>query len=159
MTRPSSREIIDGIAETLAERIAPAVADQPWPASHLRHIDALLGHLAVRVDEEGTILHEDNADARFVLTEVRRLLDMYELGEVLTHLWRDPDDYPTIESLAEENHSLVAAVERVIALLHDEPERFDPGARTDAHDRIVAYLHRRIEREEPLYGPFDRPLD
>ncbi len=154
MTRPSSRELIEGIAETLDERVAPVVADQPWPASHLRNIDALLGHLAVRVEREGTILHDDNADARVVLTEVRRLLEMYELGEVLTHLWRDEGDYPTIESLAEENHSLVAAVERVIGLLHDEPERFDAAARQDAHDRILAYLHRRIEREAPLYEAF-----
>ncbi len=157
MTRPTARELIEGIAETLDRRVAPLVADQPWPASHLRSIDALLDHLAVRVELEGTILHDDNADARVVLSEVRRLLQMYELGEVLAHLWRDEDDYPTIESLAEENHSLVAAVERVIALLHDEPERFDPDARHDAHQRIVAYLHRRIEREAPLYEAFDTP--
>ena len=40
--RPTTPELVEAIATVLRERIAPLLADQPWPASELRTIDALL---------------------------------------------------------------------------------------------------------------------
>jgi hypothetical protein len=67
--RPSSRELLEGIAGALERQVAPAILDK-WAASVLRSAVQLLGHLASRVEDEARILEEDNADARRVLTKM-----------------------------------------------------------------------------------------
>ena len=65
--RPTASELLVRIAERLRTEIAPLVADQPWPASELRSIDALLAYVVARLDHEVEVLTADNAELRELL--------------------------------------------------------------------------------------------
>ena len=60
--RPTTRELVDGIANALERQVSPVVQDK-WAASVLRSAVQLLRHVAVRVEDEARLLVEDNADA------------------------------------------------------------------------------------------------
>lgn len=68
--RPTTPELVEAIATVLRERIAPLLADQPWPASELRTIDALLALVGARVEHEAAVLAADNADLVPLLHEL-----------------------------------------------------------------------------------------
>jgi hypothetical protein len=153
--RPSARELIDGIAESLRTRIAPLVADDAWAASELRSIDALLAHLAVRVELEAACLHADNADVRDVLE--RLVTDVDGGRDIVGPVLDEPDagtyvgNVPTTEALHARNLAYHTALERVIHVLH-----------ADGHpqlDMVREYLVRATERERDIYEPLTaRPM-
>ena len=130
---PTSRELIEAIAEALRTDIAPLVEDQPWPASELRTIDALLAHLAMRVELEHEMLIADDADLDAVLTA---------LGE---HLPIVVDVAPGA-SLASGNLARRGALEAAIHLIHD-------GDHAPQVELVRAYLVRAAARDAPIYGP------
>ncbi len=157
--RPSAREIIEGIAWALDKRVAPH-ATEPWAASSLRSIRGLLQHLAERVEIEGPLLAEDNADLRGVLAGALDRLGENgaawaalapEVRAILDRAWRDPAAYPTVASLTEENEALSALVEWLIHALH--ADGLDDLARAATIAAVREYLARQAERERPLYVP------
>ena len=157
--RPSAREIIEGIAWTLDNRVAPH-ATEPWAASSLRSIRGLLQHLAERVEVEGPLLADDNADLRAVLAGALGRLGgngaawqtlAPGIRAALERVWRDPAAYPTVASLSEENGALSALVERLIHALH--ADGLDDLARAATMAAVREYLARQAERERPLFLP------
>jgi hypothetical protein len=149
--RPSARELIEGIALSLRTRVAPLVADDAWAASELRSIDALLAHLAVRVEREAACLHADNADVRDVLG--RLVAEVDGLHAIVDPVLEDPDadGMPTTDALHARNVAYRTAMERVIHVLHagDHPQL----------DIARAYLVRATERERDIYEPLTtRPM-
>ena len=126
--RPSSKEIIRGISWVLDKRVAPH-ATEAWAASSLRSISGLLKHLAVRVELEGPLLAEDNADLRALLADALPRLAgdtpgalNDEVTATLERQWREPEAYPTIASLEEENEALNAHLERLIHVVNAREE-------------------------------------
>jgi hypothetical protein len=157
--RPSSKSIIDGISWVLDKRVAPH-ATEAWAASSLRSISGLLKHLSVRVELEGPLLAEDNADLRAVLSDATTRLDggslralKSEVAATLEREWRNPGAYPTVASLEEENEALNEHVERLIHVLHDDAAPIDAQERAELKSEIADYLKRQRERERPLYVP------
>ena len=157
--KPSAREIIEGIAWALDNRVAPH-ATEAWAASSLRSIRGLLQHLAVRVELEGPLLAEDNADMRTLLEGAAARLgerdDAWtvlapDVRSALDRVWRDPAAYPLVASLAEENEALSALVERLIHALH--ADGLNDLARAATKAAVREYLARQAERERPLYVP------
>ncbi len=157
--KPTTKQIIDGTSWVLDNRVAPE-ATEAWAASSLRSVRGLLQHLSVRVEREGPLLTEDNADMRALLSEAAaRLADGGEAWRklapdaraALVREWRDPAAYPTIASLDEENEALSSLLERLIHALH--ADGLDDPRRSETHEAVRAYLARQSERERPLYAP------
>jgi hypothetical protein len=153
--RPSARQLTEGIAESLRTRIAPLVADDAWAASELRSIDALLAHLASRVEGEAACLYADNADIRDVLARLVAEVDgLHELVDpVLDEPEGGPADVslPTTDALHASNLAYRSALERVIHVLHagDHPQLA----------LVRAYLVRAAGRERDVYEPLTtRPM-
>jgi hypothetical protein len=105
--QPTAQQLVRSIVWSLDERVAPHVEDK-WAASTLRSIHCLLEHLAVRVEAEGPLLHEDNADlAATSITLVGLLAGARgsvaaardALVAVGARTWREPGAYPTLASL------------------------------------------------------------
>lgn len=157
--KPSAKSIIDGISWVLDNRVAPH-ATEAWAASSLRSISGLLKHLSARVELEGPLLAEDNADLRALLSGATTRLDggslrtlKKEVTATLEREWRNPEAYPTVASLEEENEALNEHVERLIHVLHDDAAPIDAQARAKLEAEITDYLKRQRERERPLYVP------
>ncbi len=136
---PSSSELIEAIADTLRNSIAPLVADQPWPSSELRTIDALLAHLAQRVRHEDELLREDDDDLDALLAE---------LAAAGVPISLDVADMP----LAEGNQARRSALEAAIHIIHD-------GSHAEQVASVRSYLVRAATRDRRIYQPLaERPL-
>ena len=137
---PTTSELITAIADVLRTTIAPLVADQPWPASELRTIDALLAHLAARVDHEADALRADDEDLDALLAEL-------DAAGVAVSV-----DFPPDASAAVGNLARRTALEAAIHLIHD-------GAHDDQVASVRRYLVRAAERDRLVYQPLaERPL-
>lgn len=159
--KPTARQLVESISWSLDARVTPHVEDK-WAASTLRSVHCLLEHLAVRVDAEGPLLHEDNADlAATSATVVVLLADatgpVAETRDALAALgarsWRAPDAYPTTTSLAEENDAWRTAVDLLLRALRTGDEHVDPDRRAAAEAAIDDQLRRRLQRDQPLFAP------
>ncbi len=137
---PSSSELIEAIADTLRNQIAPLLADQPWPASELRTIDALLAHLAQRIRHEDELLREDDDDLDAVLAE---------LAAAGVPISLDVDaDTP----LEDGNLARRSALEAGIHLIHD-------GSHAEQVASVRSYFVRAATRDRRIYQPLaERPL-
>ena len=156
--RPTTRELVDGIANALEHQVSPVVQDK-WAASVLRSAVQLLRHVAVRVEDEARLLVEDNADAARTLEDARRQLpsgpDLEALRAMIASTLQVPAPAPTdAGQLAEHNERLQAAIEQ---LLHCQTAP-DQGGEAAMLADISAYLQRRLAREQHLYFPvFNSP--
>jgi hypothetical protein len=152
--RPTTRELIEAIVVALEQQVTPAVADK-WAASALRSAVQLLNHIALRVENEGRVLIEDNADIRRVLTGIAPVLaDRSELGPLLDAISRslagsEPPPYDAAR-LSECNEEYQAAVE---LLLRNREALNQATGTSEWHDALRAYLARRLDREQQLYFP------
>ncbi len=135
---PSSSQLITAIADALRTRIAPLLADQAWPCSELRSIDALLAHLAARVEHEHAVLLEDNADLDAVLD------DLADAGVGVDVVAPEPQ---TIGALHAGNVARRAALESAIHRIHD-------GTHQQQVDLVRSYLVRAAERDQLIFGSF-----
>lgn len=131
--RPTTPELVDAIATVLRDRIAPAVADQPWIASELRTIDALLALVLARIEHEATVLAADNAD----LEPLLHRLAACGIGVTA-------DERPVGEDDHSWNTTLRTELEAAIHRIHD--------GNHDAEVQAVRnYLVRSAQREQVLY--------
>jgi hypothetical protein len=152
--RPTSRELLEGIAAALERQVAPVVQDK-WAASVLRSAVQLLAHLGVRVEDEARLLSEDNADARRVLEPLsRRIVAGGSAGALRAALDEAlrPDDSAAWDTLALAacNDRYQSAIELLVR--HRELLAQVTGDGT-AHEELRAYLQRRLAREQHLYFP------
>ena len=131
---PSTAELVERIATALRERIAPLVADQPWPASELRSIDALLALVAARIEHEAEVVAADNAD-------LERLLARLAEAGVDT----GPQPVAGAGTPQERNLAMRTSLERAIHEIHD-------GAHDAEVAAVRAYLVAAAEREQLIYG-------
>lgn len=155
--KPTSVELIESISWSLDNKVAPHVDDK-WGASTLRSVSCLLEHLTARVDAEGQLLFDDNADldalsdtlAELLSAATGKLADaVSKFGATRTTMWREGGAFPTIASLAKENNEKQQALDRVIATISGIA---GPEAEA-AVEAIDAYLSRHLERERPLFTP------
>ncbi len=166
--RPSTKELLDSIAEALDTRVAPTVTD-PWAASSLRSIRTLLSHLSVRVERELTILAEGNADLRDVLSGARDRLEgrstpsnpsMHaDLAALLSRpTSREPGALATVAALDEESSALNVQLERLVRVVHEDRESLGAELYEDLLGSIRSYFARQQEREAPLYAALAGPM-
>ena len=153
--RPSSRELLEGIAAALDRQVAPAVEDK-WAASVLRSAVQLLGHLAVRVEDEARILEEDNVDAHQVLAAIAaRIRDDAPDAAALAAPVSDAlqaGGAPSVDSisLSARNDAYQLAIE---CLIRHRDELRELTGDERAHEGLRGYLKRRLVREHHLYFP------
>ena len=155
--QPSTKQIIDGIAWVLDERVAPRTEDK-WAASYLRSVKGLLLHLSVRVEQEGEILWRDITDQREVLAEAAPLVDpdlKSAIEDALSRRWFDPTGYRSVAMLEAENLVYRELINRLVEAAH-EPAPATPAEHAKTlHGLLLSYLRRQLERERPLYAePF-----
>ena len=158
--KPTAREIIESISWALDHRVEPQV-EEKWAASSLRSIRCLLQHLAVRVEHEGQMLVEDNADLRDVLGQVVGNVggvgtwrDIHsEIEGLLEREWRPPAAYPTVASLNEENEALQTGLDHVLVRLYRHGDGLDPATADALRAELDECLIRRVGREQPMFMP------
>jgi gamma-glutamyl:cysteine ligase YbdK (ATP-grasp superfamily) len=133
---PSTVELVERIATALRERIAPLVADQPWPASELRSIDALLALVVARIEHEAEVVAADNAELELLLAR---------LAEAGIDTGGQPLAGAGTATPQERNLAMRSALERAIREIHD-------GAHDTEVAAVRAYLVAAAEREQLIYG-------
>jgi hypothetical protein len=148
--KPTAKQLLESITWSLDNKVAP-VTDDKWAASTLRSVRCLLLHLATRVDLEGQLLFDDNADLREVLRRVekslspgsewRRLID-----DVLAAEWRPASAYPTVASMTEENDAMRSLVDRLLDALRGTEDN-------TARAELEAWIRRRLLSDQPLFIP------
>jgi len=163
--RPTTRELVDGIANALERQVSPFVQDK-WAASVLRSALQLLRHVAVRVEDEARLLIDDNADAARTLEGAVRHLqhgpDVDALRSMIASTLQAPAPAPyDAVQLAEHNERLQAAIEQLLRRqgapdapdVPDAPDEASMPGEAAMLDETRAYLQRRLAREQHLYFP------
>lgn len=158
---PTAKQLIGSVVWSLDERVAPLIDDK-WGASTLRSLRCLLMHLSTRVEVEGQLLFDDNADLTGVSREIVAALSSAtddvaarrdQLAATNARTWRDAYAYPTVASMAAENDARREAIDRLLRVLATDNSGVDPVSRTTAVELIDAYLRRRLARDQPLFAP------
>jgi hypothetical protein len=147
--KPTAKQLVEGITWSLDTKVAPVVEDT-WAQSTLRSVRCLLLHLSQRVEQEGQLLFDDNADLREVLRHVDDLLPAGSdwrpvIDDVLSREWRPAGAYPTVVSMTEENDALRSVVEGLLS----GDARGDGAARTE----LEGWARRRLLRDQPMFMP------
>ncbi len=166
--RPSTKELLDSIAEALDTRVAPTVTD-PWAASSLRSIGTLLSHLSVRVESELTILAEGNADLREVLAGACDRLEgcstpsrpsmRADIEALLLEVSaQDAHGLATVALLEEASRALNEQLERLVRVVHEDRESLGEVVHEEVLGAIRRYFARQREREAPLYEALAGPM-
>lgn len=158
--KPTAKQLIECVTWSLDERVAPLIEDK-WGNSTLRSVRCLLEHLSIRVEIEGQVLFDDNADLAAASEEVVTALAgasgvlkerrdaLMEVGAIV---WREPAAYPTVASMTVENDARREALDGVIRSLNNSAA-LDRGVRTRVLDIADAYLRRRLDRDQPMFAP------
>ena len=166
--RPSTKELLDSIAEALDTRVAPTVTD-PWAASSLRSIGTLLNHLSVRVERELTILAEGNADLREVLADTCDRLEgqatpsrpsmRADIETLLLEMdSRGIEGVATVALLEDASRALNEQLERLVRVVHEDRDSLGDGVQEALLGAIRRYFARQREREAPLYEALAGPM-
>lgn len=166
--RPSTRALLDSIANALDTRVAPTVTDE-WAASSLRSIGTLLAHLSVRVESELTILAEGNADLRKVLAGVCERLEgqstpsnpsiRSDTETLLSGLEsREGGAVATVAALEEESSALNEVLDQLVHVVHQDRESLGEAVHRELLASIRGYFARQMEREAPLYAALAGPM-
>lgn len=158
--RPRTDEIVRSIAWTFDRYIVPDLSD-PFACSLALSIGYLLRNVEQRLREEGPALWADNREIRDTLRSVRALIKatpaaverdrfasvLSEIDTVLGRQFRSPEDYPTLESVADEAAALRWPLVHAIEALRAEPSPFDPAEYQRVREEIRSYLKHQLERE------------
>jgi hypothetical protein len=153
--RPTTRELLERVATALEHQVLPSVQDK-WAASVLRSAVQLLGHAAVRAQDEPRILVEHIADARLLLETIAPRLEsgraeIAALREAVSQALQIPHAAAhDVVALGLEDESL----QTVIELLLRHRDVLGMTANSDqTHADVLDCLRRRLAREHQLYFP------
>lgn len=167
--RPNSTQIIAGIKWSFETYVVPDLTSR-LGLSAGRSIMNLLDHLEARVGMEGQILVEDNRDMRSVFQQLSALLDPAALGGAAPEVraavaemnekagkhYRADDEYPTLESLTQENEDLKRTLVTAIRAVEEHKEGLPTDVYAQADQSIRSLLRRQVDRENqwifPLVG-------
>jgi len=153
--RPTTRELLERIATALEHEVLPSVQDK-WAASVLRSAIQLVGHVAVRAEDEPRILVEHIADARSLLETVAPRLDsgraeIAALRDAVSHALQIPDAAAhDVAALGVKDESLQAVIE---LLLRHRDVLLATTHADQTHADVLDCLRRRLAREHQLYFP------
>lgn len=159
--KPTAKQLIDSVTWSLDERVAPLIDDK-WGSSTLRSVRCLLQHLSTRVDIEGQVLFDDNADLASTATEIVQSLASASgplaerrdaFAEVGSRQWREPGAYPSIASMTEENDARRDALDQLLRALDPGEDGLEPEVRANVLGLADAYLRRRLQRDQPMFAP------
>ena len=154
--KPSVQDILAAAQKALQEKVAPVVED-PWAASALRSMDAILNHLQARVPVEGPVLYEDNEEITAILSTLD--IDLASADPALAEDVRrflgaaatlKETAYPSVDRLSDLNIQGREVIDKLLRLCI---ARQDQGSFGETHATIRAYLDRHIERETAFYFP------
>jgi hypothetical protein len=131
---PSSQRLVVEVAAVLRDRIAPLVQDDPWAASELRSIDAVLALVAARLEHEAEVVAADNEALDALLAELR------SAGVPVPDVAAAPDATPAARNLESRR-----ALEASLHLVHD-------GEHPTQVASVRRYLVAATAREERIFG-------
>jgi len=161
--KPTASHLIEAARLALEEHIAPDVKSE-LASSAVRSINMILKHLAVRSEQEGEILWQENQALKGLLLRCADTLNKLKqapvpslserIENVLSESQVAAQEYPSVELLDEENAALRLLLDDVLhsllQALDDHPERdILQTIRAD----IRAHLDEQILRERVLYFP------
>jgi hypothetical protein len=156
--KPSSQELIRGIAWVLEREVLPELQTTSWTASYVRSCLMVLAHLEERVVHEGEILCTDNEELRGLLRQARTQLAPVAGCEALTQAVaavldeaRPGGGYSSVERLEEENTAYKEVLDRLITELHRRRGALAAETYEAVHAIVLAYLRRASEREAVLF--------
>lgn len=153
--RPRADEVLESVAATIREHIAPEVTTD-FARSLLLTIDYLLDQTRLRIVHEGPALQAGIADVRAVLAAAGAFArTRHDLADVINTVGAalavedQPDGaYRTLASLNDEHARLRAALDVVLgALSAHDPELAGDPSYTDVRDRIRSCLQTQLQRE------------
>jgi hypothetical protein len=161
--RPRADEMLRSVIATFDEYVAPDVSD-PFAKSLALTISNLMRNVALRIDQEGQSLFDDNREVRAVLEGVHSYFETAvggrfdaqakEIADALTREHYGPGVYPSLALVTEEATDLRWALQHAIRAL--ESARPDLGAQPDYQELrrgIRRYLRASLEREMPFIVP------
>ncbi len=156
--KPSSQELIRGIAWVLEREVLPELQATSWTASYVRSCLMVLAHLEERVVHEGAILFADNEDLHDLLQQARAQLAPIAGCESLTAALsavldevRPRVECPSLERLEQENTAYKTVLDRLIAELHARKDALGAGTYGSVHTMLLAYLRKASDREAVLF--------
>jgi hypothetical protein len=153
--RPTTRALIERIAEALNDTVLPAVAHDKWAASTVRSATTLLNHLASRVEIELPVLVADNTDAAETLRAVRALLHLPSAqAEKMASVLAEgvPASAYDLIALEARNRRCQALIEAILRAIYGQAQQ-DGSPEAACRALLRDYLARRMARERDLYFP------
>ena len=158
--RPRADEIVHSIAWTFDRHISSDLSD-PFSKSLALSISYLLRSVELRIQHEGPVLWSLNRQIREPLAAVRDLIGSstkagsepifvalsQEIDAALNTKYREPDDYPTLESVADEAATLRWPLVHAIEALHEHPGLFEASEYQQVREAIQAYHKQQLEAE------------
>jgi len=156
--RPSSQELIRGIAQVLEDEVLPELQATSWTASYVRSCLLVLAHLEERVVHEGHVLFADNEELRDLLQRARAHLAPIAGCEPLTAALAGVLDevhpcvgYPSVERLEQENTAYKAGLDQLVVELHQRKAALGAETYQAVHAMVLAYLRTASDREAVLF--------
>lgn len=153
--RPRADEVLESVAATIREHIAPEVTTD-FARSLLLTIDYLLAQTRLRIIHEGPALQAGIADVRAVLAAAgafaRARQDFDDVVDTVHAALAVEDHpgaaYPTLAFLNDEHARLRAALDVVVgALSAHDPELAGDPSYSEVRDQIRGCLQSQLQRE------------
>jgi hypothetical protein len=161
--RPRADEILRSVVATFDEYVAPDVND-PFAKSLALTMSNLMRNVALRIDQEGQALFDDNRQLREVLADVRSYLEASpggrfdpqakEISDALTREHYGPGVYPSLALVTDEATDLRWALQHAIRALESaRPELGEQQEYRALREEIRRYLRASLEREMAFIVP------
>ena len=158
--RPTSQDMIRSIEHSLDSYIAPDL-EAPLAVSAAAGMRSLLRHLAVRIEAEPELLHQDSADKRAVMGVVAERLSGHkvamadstfrelvgDLRAAATGSAREVGEFPSLASVSAENVELKELVDRTLRTLHEHEAKLSSEFCETTLEPVASQLQRQLERE------------
>jgi hypothetical protein len=158
--RPSSVEMVRSIEHSFETYVVPEL-EHPLATSAAAGIKNLLRHLTVRIEAEPELLFRDSQEKRRLCAGLAASLRSNQgalanptLASLAEHLeaaatrqYREPEEFPSLASLAEENADLKEVVDRAVRDLHAHKKAISTAECEHLSGLIREQLHQQMERE------------
>jgi hypothetical protein len=138
--RPSSVEMVQSIEHSFETYVVPEL-EHPLATSAAAGIKNLLRHLTVRI-EAASLRSNSGALANPALASL-----VGQLEAAATRQYREPGEFPSLASLAEENADLKEVVDRAVRDLYTHKKAISTAECEHLSGLIREQLHQQMERE------------